>query len=192
MNAFAGRNERRRERRPRRRDDDDDQLAFDILNRDERSTAELDGRFVHSQLLIDCLRGMKSTSKEIDEFVEFCQQHKKCKDNKTYLTHLDEFKNEYASNKSLWWYTRDSFVYRMLNKALRVQNINTLFAFRFFIRDLAKELEANQWLYKGSVYRGQFMQRDEIKRLEESVGNLISINSFFSTSLDSQLANIYY
>ena len=47
-------------------------------------TTELDGQFVHSQLLIDSLQNMKSTSEEIEEFVQFFRD---CKDNKTYLQH---------------------------------------------------------------------------------------------------------
>jgi len=50
----------------------------------DKSTAELDGQFVHSQLLIDSLQNMKSTSEKIEEFVQFFRD---CKDNKTCLQH---------------------------------------------------------------------------------------------------------
>ncbi len=134
---------------------------------------------------------MQSTSKEIEEFVRFFRDHKDCKDCNTYLKHLEEFQNEYSSEKSLSWYTKDSFIYRMLNKALRVQNIDILFLFRFFIRDLAEELKANQWLSPGSVYRGQMLSKPELKTLKQSVGKLISINSFLSTTLYREVANTY-
>jgi len=172
----------------------DELFSFDILTDDieqDKSTAELDGHFVHSQLLIDCLQRMKSGPKEIEEFVRFFQDHKDFKDNKGHLKLLEEFQNEYSSEKSLWWYTKDSFVYRMLNKALRVQNIDILFLFRFFIRDLAQELKANQWLSPGSVYRGQSLSKDELKRLKQSIGKFISINSFLSTTLYPDVATIY-
>ncbi|UJR07333.1 hypothetical protein I4U23_011620 [Adineta vaga] len=92
---------------------------------------------------------------------------------------------------SLWWYTRDSFVYRMLNKALRVQHTDMLFLFRFFIRDLAQQLKENQWLLPGSVYRGQSLSKLELQKLQQSVGKLISINSFLSTTLYREVASIY-
>jgi len=134
---------------------------------------------------------MKSTSKQIQEFVEFFRQHKDMKTSSEYLKHLDEFERQYSCEESLRWYTKDSFVYRMLNKALRVQNIDLLFLFRFFIRDLAHELKSNQWTSPGSVYRGQALSKTELNRLEKSIGKLISINSFLSTTLYPDVASIY-
>ena len=161
---------------------------MDNHSEQDKSTVDLDGEFVHSQLLIDCLQTMNSTSKEVEEFVQFCQNHKDCKDTQDYLKILEEFQNEYSSDKSLWWYTRESFVYRMLNKALRAQNIDVLFTFRFFICDLAQQLKANQWSPTGSVYRGQSVSKDELRRMKQSVGKLISINSFLSTTIYRDVA----
>ena len=184
----------RRRGKGRRRSEVQDSFSFDVLKNDsnqDRSTAELDGHFVHSQLIIDCLQRMKSTSKEIEEFVESCRDHKDFKGGQRHLHLLDEFRKEYSSEKSLWWYTRDSFVYRMLNKALRAQNIDILFLFRFFIRDLGEQLKRNQWMSPGSAYRGQSLSKDELNRLRQSVGTVISINSFLSTTLYRDVANFY-
>ena len=43
-------------------------------------------------------------------------------------------KKTYSSETAIWWYTRDSFIYRILNKALRTQNIQILISFRFLIK----------------------------------------------------------
>ncbi|UJR11993.1 hypothetical protein I4U23_016171 [Adineta vaga] len=187
---------RHNDRRERRRtgEEADEQFTFSIFNNEldeDKSTAELDGQFVHSQLLIDCLQRMKSTSKEIEQFASFCRKHKECEKDTRYLKILDEFVSDYSMENSLWWYTRDSFVYRMLNKALRVQHIDMLFLFRFFIRDLAQQLKENQWLLPGSVYRGQSLSKLELQKLQQSVGKLISINSFLSTTLYREVASIY-
>ncbi|CAF4690657.1 unnamed protein product, partial [Rotaria sp. Silwood2] len=171
-------------RRPRR--DMDESFVFSILNANidqEQSTTELDGRFVHSQLLIDALQRMKSTSTEIEEFVYFCLNQKDIKDPNAYPKLVQEFQKEYKSNNSVWWYTRDSFVYRMLNKALRLHNVDVLFLFRFFIRDLAEQPEENQLDYPTHVDRGQSLSTYELKKLQQSVGKMISINSFLSTTL---------
>ena len=178
----------------RLRHDTDELISFNVFNNDinqDKSTAELDGQFVHSQLLIDCLQRMKSSSKEVEEFVRFCRDHAEGKDNACYLKLLEEFQNDYSSEQSLWWYTRDSFVYRMLNKALRVQNIDILFLFRFFIRDLEQQLRTHQWSSSGSAYRGQSLSTRELEILKQSVGKLISMNSFLSTTLYRDVATIY-
>ncbi|CAF4419625.1 unnamed protein product, partial [Adineta steineri] len=89
---------------------------------------------------------------------------------------------------SLWWYSRETFIYRLLNKALRIQNIDFLFLFRFFIRDIEQQLYENQYLSPIRVYRGQLMSSDELNILKKSQNKLISINSFLSTSCNRQIA----
>ena len=98
-----------------------------------------------------------------------------------------------TSDDALWWYTRQSFLYRLLNKALRVQNIDLLFLFRFFIRDLEQQLLNNQYTSSCSirVYRGQIVSQGEIELFKNSIGQFISINSFLSTSINRQLAYVF-
>jgi hypothetical protein len=40
------------------------------------------------------------------------------------------------------WYTRDSFLYRVVNMALRSKNIVIIWKFRFIIQDIYQQLEA--------------------------------------------------
>lgn len=152
----------------------------------DHSTMELNGQFVHSQLLIDVLIRMKTMSTDKNELIFLCQ--KEYKDNQIQLTILQEFEQNYKPDLAIWWYTRESFVYRLLNKALRVQNISMLYLFRFLIRDIGKQLKQYQCSSPIHVYRGQRISDDELKVLKVSVGQYISMNSFLSTSLDRNLA----
>jgi tetratricopeptide (TPR) repeat protein len=129
---------------------------------------------------------MKATSADLNELMSICRDA--YQGNEEQLSLVREFKNEYSSDQAVEWYTRDSFVYRMLNKALRVQNIHLIFLFRFLIRDLKKQLEKNQCRSRLTVYRGQFMWNEELESLKRSTGKLISINSFLSTSRDRESA----
>jgi len=171
----------------------DEALAISIFNSnvqgEEQSSTGLNGQFIHSQLLIDCLIRMESSSNENQELINFCKQQ--YKDNPTELQIVKEFERDYSSNRSLWWYTRQSFLYRLLNKALRVQNIDLLYLFRFFIRDLGKELENNKCSSLLRVYRAQRMSKEEIGMLKKCVGEYISMNSFLSTSLNRQQARSF-
>ena len=54
---------------------------------------------------------------------------------------IDEFEKNYKPENAIWWYTRESCFYRMMNKALRVQDFDMLFALRFFITDIAKQIK---------------------------------------------------
>ena len=76
----------------------------------------------------------------------------------------------------------------MVNKALRIQNIDVLFLFRFVINDIYEQLKQHQCQSTVRAYRGQVMSNDELEILQRSIGKLVSINSFFSTSLDRETA----
>ncbi len=58
----------------------------------------------------------------------------------TELRILHEFEHTYSFEKPIWWYTRESFLYKILNKVLHTENIDLLFLFRFFIHDIEKQL----------------------------------------------------
>ncbi|CAF1540251.1 unnamed protein product [Didymodactylos carnosus] len=71
----------------------------------------------------------------------------------------------------------------MLNKALRVQNIDILFALRFLIVDIHNQLiKESSNTNISRLYRGQVMSKDELDRIRSSIGEFISINSFLSTT----------
>ena len=155
-------------------------------NKADQSTTGLNGNFVHSLLLIDVLIRMKSIESDKQQLIQLCQ--KEYENNQKELEFVREFENDYQADKALWWYTRQSFLYRMLNKALRVQNIDLLFLLRFVIGDIYQQLKQYQHQSSIRVYRGQVMSIDELNTLQQSIDNLISINSFFSTSTNHHKA----
>ncbi|UJR07377.1 hypothetical protein I4U23_011663 [Adineta vaga] len=173
----------------RRSNQIEEQLLFNIFNAsstNEQSTTGLNGEFVHSQLLLNCLFRIKSNSTDRDELISLSK--KQYHDNKNELSVIDDFETNYSSDRALWWYTRESFLYRQLNKALRTQNIDLLFLFRFFIRDIQDQLKKHQYSSTISVFRGQLISNGELNLLKNSIGQLISMNSFLSTSTDRRLA----
>ena len=156
----------------------------------QRSMCDLNGDFLHSQILIDCLIKMKYDVNDKTELISLCRQQ--YKENSDELNIIKQFDRDYLSDYALWWYTRDSFLYKMLNKALRVQNIHLLFLFRFFIRHVEKQLKKIKCSSPVCVYRAQLMSNNEIEMLKNSLGEFISINSFFSTSFDYNKALSFF
>jgi tetratricopeptide (TPR) repeat protein len=129
---------------------------------------------------------MNSTENDKEEFINLCKQQYENNSNELHL--IDEFAKTYSSNRAIWWYTRECFLYRLLNKALRVQNIDLLFLLRFIIGDMGRQLENSKCLSPIRVYRAQQMSKDEIEILKNSIGEFISMNSFLSTSLNREQA----
>jgi tetratricopeptide (TPR) repeat protein len=170
----------------------DETLSISLLkpgNSAGQSTSELDGQFVHAQLSIDVLLRMKSTIVDKNELINLCKEE--YKDDEVELAIVNEFDQDYSPDRALWWYTRESFLYRLLNKALRMQNTDMLFLFRFFIRDIERQLEQYKCSSSIRVYRGQLISNDELKVLNNSIGQFISMNSFLSTSVDRKQALVF-
>ncbi|CAF3093791.1 unnamed protein product, partial [Rotaria sp. Silwood2] len=108
------------------------------------------------------------------------------------------FKETYCLTKTIDWYTKDSFVYRLLNKALRTENIDIIYKFRYFIKNLHDNLivlhkDFIQTLLSRqfTVFRGQHLSDNELKMLLNNIGGLISMNSFLSTTFNRDLALMF-
>lgn len=156
----------------------------------EQSCMGLNGQFIHSHLVIDCLIRMIPTINDKNDFLYVCKKH--YQDNSIELNTVEQFDKNYAPERAIWWYTRECFLYKLLNKALRVQNIDILFLLRFFIRDIGRQLEDNKCSMPIRVYRAQQMSIEEIQALKNSVGEFISMNSFLSTSLNREKARAFH
>jgi len=72
-------------------------------------------------------------------------------DNPKQISVINEFEQDYEPDYCIWWYTRDSFLYKMINQALRTENIAIIWKFRFFIRDLYHQLKNLNGQQKGEA-----------------------------------------
>ena len=55
--------------------------------------------------------------------------------------YIDEFEATYDPSNAIYWYTRDTFLYKMVNMALRTENIAVVWRLRFYIQDLYEQLK---------------------------------------------------
>ncbi|CAF1065659.1 unnamed protein product [Adineta steineri] len=151
-----------------------------------KSILTVNGQFVFSQILIDCLLRLKSTDTDKNELINCCQNE--YKGNRTELNNLREFEEDYSPDKALWWYTKETFFYKTLNAALRTHNIHMIFLFRAYIYDIHRQLQNYQSKKFERVFRSQLMSNDELNSLKQNIGQFISINSFFSTTDERETA----
>jgi len=157
---------------------------YSMQNRPDRSTTRLNGEFVHSILLIDVLLRMKNKqTNDRKELLNLCRRQYP-----NQISAIQQFETNYSARTALWWYTRDSFFYKILNDALRKQDIDVIYLFRLIIQDIYHELRKNQCQKSVRVYRGQIMLNNEILILQQSINDFISTNSFFSTSQNRKKA----
>ncbi|CAF1364724.1 unnamed protein product [Adineta ricciae] len=151
---------------------------------------------MYFRLLSEAIIALNHKQSTKDEFISLCNSQ--YSDNQCELDKIDEFHRRYSKEYAIRWYTRDSFLFRILNNALRTQSIDVLYKLGFFITDLHHQLkdlhrkQLNVLSLPSVVYRGQFMNKDEFDyRIKNNIGGFLSINSFFSTSTKRDVAPMF-
>ncbi|CAF1136564.1 unnamed protein product, partial [Didymodactylos carnosus] len=137
---------------------------------------------------------METTDEDHHELINMCR--KMYADDKFELQNIEKFEREYKRESAITWYTRETFVYRQLNKALRSGKFEMLFAFRFLIKDIYEQLkmeyeQQQEWLDSIRLYHGQSVSAGELTQLQNTIGHYISFDSFLSATKSEQLALIY-
>ena len=92
-----------------------------------------------SHILLQTLLRMPTPTTDV--YREMLDEARRFYRNKpTELGQIDDFEKNYRAEDAINWYSRNSFVYRLLNKALRTQNLVIIFKFRHFMRDVYEQL----------------------------------------------------
>ncbi|CAF3299185.1 unnamed protein product [Rotaria socialis] len=140
--------------------------------------------FLWHQLLLKVLQAIPHSKEEREEFLKKLQEY--YQGNPQQMAKIHQFRIQYRQNLAIEWYTEESFLYRLVNKAFRTKDIDYLYSLRFFINDLCSELVLEKTklndIHTLTLYRGQLIPKRQIKELQNSEGKLISTNGFFSTS----------
>ena len=172
----------------------EDGASISVISSGSQSLQARNAIFMWFQLFIEVLLRMHHKSTDRKELLDICKQN--YKGNYQEMEIIEEFEKKYKPENAIWWYTRESCFYRMMNKALRVQDFDMLFALRFFITDIAKQLKDQYEKFIRTsdsrnmirVYRGQIIGIDELELMKNSTGQFLSMNSFLSTSRDRSMA----
>ncbi|CAF1634338.1 unnamed protein product, partial [Didymodactylos carnosus] len=94
---------------------------FSLPIDDEKSILNLNNEnslFIFQQLIVEVLvtKCNTHTNESKQDLLNHCRlyyKHDLCE-----LKKIDDFEENYRSTKAIRWYTRDSFLYRLINKSL--------------------------------------------------------------------------
>ena len=151
---------------------------------------QLDQSFMYTQILKEILLTITFEQKHINEFLTYCREQ--FVGNTFQLKNVDKLEQEYRLHQPIWWYTYQCFLYPMLNRALRMMEVDLIIKMGFFVQDLHNHIAAlHSEQYGGqnhyssfTVYRGQGLSQTDFDQLMKTKGGLLSFNNFLSTSLD--------
>ena len=157
--------------------------------------------FLWHQFMFDVLMHIPSSSMDKQNVIAACRLvNERDADDPVSLPEnkIEHFLTNYHPDTAIKWYTKDSFFYRAFNKACRMLDCDAVVLFHPVVRDLDAQLKqlcsqqlANRTLTLPlTVYRGlREMNAEELKRIRENIGGLISMNTFLSTSLTCTVAS---
>ena len=176
---------------------DQDSIAVSLVsvNRNDcdQNLDQLEPSFMYTQIFKEILLETKYDEKSFHDFINFCHSNK-CGS----TVNIDLFTKEYHDNSAMLWYTRPTFIYSMLNDALRTLQVDIIIKIGFYISRLHQEIQQlhqKQFLTDDpksfTVFRGQAMWEKDFEKLRETRGGLISFNNFLSTSEEKNVALVY-
>jgi tetratricopeptide (TPR) repeat protein len=163
----------------------DEQLSNQSLNQINQS-------FMYTQILKEILLKIEFDEQSMKDFIIYCREQ--FADNPIELNNINRLEQEYDKNKSIWWYTYECFLYSMLNRALRMMEVDTIIKMGFFIRNLHENIQRlhfeqyNDHRCSFKVYRGQGLSKREFNQLKKTKGGLLSFNNLLSTSKKPNVA----
>ena len=171
-------------------DDNDVSISFaqSKSSTSDKNKDTLDCTFMYTQILKEILLTIDFDEQHFNDFLTFCRNEFKGKTRE--LRNVDEIQKDYRNQTPIWWYTREIFLYKILNKALRFMDIDIILQMGFFVCDLHKQiaaLHAEQFTEHTSsnsfvVYRGQGMSQADFDQMKQNKGGLLAFNNFLSTS----------
>jgi hypothetical protein len=175
---------------------DNTHLCITIYSEITPSTEEEDVKkqvFVMEQLLVELLLRLASGDEGKKDFVNFCRETYQSNDG--YLNEIEKFEHDNIANKAIWWYTGETFVYRILSKTFGTSNLNLIYKIRFFTYELHAQLKELYRLQLPTllkttlnVYGGVSIPKTDFDCLRKSLGKLVITNSFLSSSTKKNVA----
>jgi hypothetical protein len=127
-----------------------------IVNGKETDLNALDPSFMYSQLLKEIILNHDHGDRAKQEFIDYCRLQ--YAENDSVLLVTQQYDMD-TTHTSVYWYTYPSFLYEMLNRALRTQDMEILWKMGFFIKALHQEITELHSLVPANivniVYRGQ-------------------------------------
>ncbi|CAF0937701.1 unnamed protein product [Adineta ricciae] len=150
--------------------------------------------FLWFQILLSILKDFGQDSHARMEMINMCRAYCE-KNDPSELPNIERYRRNDEKKSAIYWYTFESFLYKLLNKALRNEDVHSLCRFGCFIVELSNEIddlhrkrEASEPKLPLQLFRGQVITKREHEQILKSKDKLISTNSFFSTSTNRDKA----
>jgi hypothetical protein len=151
-------------------------LQIDLENGDRATISisfnVIDPLFMYTQLLKETLVEIEDDDeKSIKDLVEYCRLQSDIDENQ-----IDKVEHEYRRHEPIWWYTAPYFMYSMLNRGLRLMDVDIILKMVFFIRHLHQHIQdlyheqqsTKKPMAPFQVFRGQGLSLDIFSKIKQA------------------------
>ncbi|CAF2604474.1 unnamed protein product [Rotaria sp. Silwood2] len=154
----------------------------------------MDSLFMYTQIIKEILLTIDFEQQHLNDFITYCRDV--FAENSKALQAVDKLVHEYHDHPPIWWYTHKNFLYSILNRSLRMIEVDLIISMGFFIRDLHNHIaKLHQEQYVGRthlksfiVYHSQGLSQTNFDQLNKRKNGLLSFNNFLSTSTDREVS----
>lgn len=135
-----------------------------------------DNPFIYCQLLKETMLCNDDESDLKKDMIEFCRFH--YEDNSNEMNNIDKFEQEFIPEKAIWWYTRNTFITKVLNRGIRTQEIDLLYKMRYIIQCLHTQLKLIAMKERTTVYAVLDLPLDNAMNLQENINGLLLFGTY--------------
>ena len=90
---------------------------------------------------------------------------------------------------SVTWYSRECFIYRIINTCMRRMNYTEIFHIRYLIFHLPKKFKELWTRDPKKTLSRNYVPKEEIDRMKNIIGQPFQFNGFISTSGDVKIGS---
>ena len=105
---------------------------------------------------------------------------------------FNQFYDKYSKTDILRWYTRETFLYKVINNCLRIATSDSIQYCRFLLKDLEQavkeQYQTKSKNFNGLLYRGAYLSQEEWTSLKENQYKEIEMHGFLSVSKEKNVA----
>ena len=136
--------------------------------------------FIYGQLLKETMLCTDDESDLKKDMIAFCRIH--YADNPDEIDQIDDFEKNSSNEKMIEWYLRDSFLSKVLSRALRTEEIDLVFKMRHAMQCLDKQIKAIASRETSDVYVTLELTEEQAQSFQNNIDGLMIFGAFLSAT----------
>jgi len=146
----------------------------------------------HLHYYLKVIPNFKNREQAKNDFVELSKGIYSDAENQKEITRFVNDSSNYNKEKTLRWYSKDSFFFRVTNNCLRIATSDSIQYCRLPLKDvenaIKEQYQTKSKNFNGLLYRGAYLSEEEWSDLKANLNREIEMHGFLSVTADKNMA----